>query len=119
VFAIPKKANLSTFGRPTLVVGMSALGQKQTFALHQAMSALLPKADIKCYRANARYRPIADDLRLSPIGSRQDDLENGAAWSSPRSNEPTSMTFDNHAANGQSQSHPVRLRRYKGIEYVF
>jgi len=25
---------------------MSALGQKQTFALHQPMSALLPKADI-------------------------------------------------------------------------
>jgi hypothetical protein len=26
---------------------MSALGQKQTFALHQAMSALPPKADIR------------------------------------------------------------------------
>ena len=39
---------------------MSALGQKQTFALHQPMSALPPKADIHCdIRLSARAKAMA------------------------------------------------------------
>src|SRR5262249_31200465 len=38
--------------------GMSALGQKQTFALHQPMSALPPKADICSANRNVRFGPI-------------------------------------------------------------
>jgi len=30
----------------------------------------------------------------------------------------TSMTFDDHTANGQSQAHPVRLGRKKRVEYL-
>jgi hypothetical protein len=41
---------------------MSALGQKQTFAVHQPMSALPPKADIRVLRTTERVRPpIAAD----------------------------------------------------------
>jgi hypothetical protein len=39
---------------------MSALGQKQTFALQKAMSALPPKADICSALAHVRFGPIAD-----------------------------------------------------------
>ena len=39
---------------------MPALGQKQTFALHQAMSALPPKADICSALTHVRFGPIAD-----------------------------------------------------------
>jgi hypothetical protein len=39
---------------------MSALGQKQTFALQQVMSALPPKADIGAAQINVRFVPIAD-----------------------------------------------------------
>jgi|RhiMetdeSRZDD1v2_1073273.scaffolds.fasta_scaffold400946_2 hypothetical protein len=39
---------------------MSALGQKQTFAVHQAMSALLPKADMCGATGDVRFGPIAD-----------------------------------------------------------
>src|SRR5262245_39056707 len=39
---------------------MSALGQKQTFALHQPMSALPPKADMCGARGYVRFGPGAD-----------------------------------------------------------
>jgi hypothetical protein len=39
---------------------MSALGQKQTFAVHQPMSALPPKADIGELELHVRFGPIAD-----------------------------------------------------------
>jgi hypothetical protein len=41
---------------------MSALGQKQTYAAQQAMSALPPKADICSAPAHVRFGPIADIL---------------------------------------------------------
>jgi hypothetical protein len=39
---------------------MSALGQKQTFAMQNVMSALPPKADICSALAHVRFVPIAD-----------------------------------------------------------
>jgi hypothetical protein len=39
---------------------MSALGQKQTFAVQKGMSALPPKADIRRRFFNVRFVPIAD-----------------------------------------------------------
>jgi hypothetical protein len=39
---------------------MSALGQKQTFAVQKGMSALPPKADIGRHRFDVRFVPIAD-----------------------------------------------------------
>jgi hypothetical protein len=39
---------------------MSALGQKQTFAVQNVMSALPPKADILRCRSDLRYGPEAD-----------------------------------------------------------
>jgi len=39
---------------------MSALGQKQTSRLHQAMSALPPKADMDQHRCDVRFVPKAD-----------------------------------------------------------
>ena len=44
---------------------MSALGQKQTFASQEAMSALLPIADICGAQAHVRYVPIADMCPVS------------------------------------------------------
>ena len=41
-------------------VGMSALGQKQTFAVQKGMSALPPKADIVWQLWHVRFVPIAD-----------------------------------------------------------
>ena len=41
---------------------MSALGQKQTCALHQPMSALPPKADMCSAARYVRFVPIADIL---------------------------------------------------------
>jgi hypothetical protein len=41
-------------------IAMSALGQKQTFALQQVMSALPPKADMCSALAYVRFVPIAD-----------------------------------------------------------
>ena len=43
---------------------MSALGQKQTFAMQQGMSALPPKADMCSATRNVRFVPIADILFL-------------------------------------------------------
>jgi hypothetical protein len=42
---------------------MSALGQKQTFALQKAMSALHPKADMCSALAYICFGPIADILK--------------------------------------------------------
>ena len=39
---------------------MSALGQKQTFAVQNVMSDLHPKADIYSAPARVRFVPIAD-----------------------------------------------------------
>ena len=39
---------------------MSALGQKQTFAVQSAMSALPPKADMCSALGDVRFVPIAD-----------------------------------------------------------
>ncbi len=39
---------------------MSALGQKQTFAVQNVMSALLPKADMCSATQHVRFVPIAD-----------------------------------------------------------
>ena len=39
---------------------MSALGQKQTFAMQKSMSALPPKADMCSATRHVRYVPIAD-----------------------------------------------------------
>jgi hypothetical protein len=39
---------------------MSALGQKQTFALQNVMSALPPKADMCTAHMNVRFGPKAD-----------------------------------------------------------
>jgi hypothetical protein len=39
---------------------MSALSQKQTFAVHQPMSAIPPKADMCGATRNVRYGPKAD-----------------------------------------------------------
>ena len=39
---------------------MSALGQKQTFAVQNVMSALPPKADMCSAHADVRFVPIAD-----------------------------------------------------------
>ncbi|MGB6587511.1 MAG: hypothetical protein WBE93_16285, partial [Pseudolabrys sp.] len=39
---------------------MSALGQKQTFAVQNVMSALPPKADIRGALVHVRFVPIAD-----------------------------------------------------------
>jgi hypothetical protein len=41
---------------------MSALGQKQTFAVHQPMSALPPKADMCSALGYVRFGPIPDLL---------------------------------------------------------
>ena len=39
---------------------MSALGQKQTLAVQQGVSALPPKADIGSAQVHVRFVPIAD-----------------------------------------------------------
>ena len=43
---------------------MSALGQKQTFAVQNVMSALPPKADIRGCDWHVRFVPIADIAHL-------------------------------------------------------
>jgi len=46
--------------RPTMTMSaMSALGQKQTYAVHNGMSALPPRADM-CGAAHVCFGPIAD-----------------------------------------------------------
>jgi hypothetical protein len=46
---------------------MSALGQKQTYAVQKGMSALPLKADIQEQLANVRFVPIADMARALSI----------------------------------------------------
>ena len=51
---------------------MSALGQKQTFAVQNGMSALPPKADMCSASAHVRFVPIADIVLIRHfIGARQ------------------------------------------------
>ena len=49
---------------------MSALGQKQTFAEVQTISALPPKADIKKRCWDVRFVPKADIQELRDLGTR-------------------------------------------------
>ena len=51
-----------------LLTKMSALGQKRTFAVQTAMSALPPKADMCSAKRDVRYVPIAD-IALSNDGA--------------------------------------------------
>ena len=48
---------------------MSALGQKQTFAVQNVMSALTPKADMCSAIAHVRFVPIADIAPSHSINS--------------------------------------------------
>ena len=52
---------------------MSALGQKQTFAVQNAMSALPPKADMCGALTNVRFVPIAD-IALNDLCKKKDHL---------------------------------------------
>ena len=45
---------------------MSALGQKQTYAAQEDMSALPPKADMCGATAHVRFVPIADKIKKPP-----------------------------------------------------
>jgi hypothetical protein len=48
------------FGADRLIEGMSALGQKRTYAVQKGMSALPPKADMCSAVPHVRFGPIAD-----------------------------------------------------------
>jgi hypothetical protein len=55
---------------------MSALGQKQTFAVQNVMSALPSIADICSAQAHVRFVPIADMLSYSitsSVGARREN----------------------------------------------
>jgi hypothetical protein len=52
---------------------MSALGQKQTFAVQKSMSALPPKADMCGATRDVRFVPIADILPLIRSFRRRSD----------------------------------------------
>jgi hypothetical protein len=54
---------------------MSALGQKQTYALQERMSDLLPKADVCAALANVCYEPKADMPPPKNERPRQDRAE--------------------------------------------
>ena len=62
---------------------MSALGQKQTFAMQNVMSALTPKADMCGALADVRLVPKADILPPPALalrlGSRDEFLDYGGA----------------------------------------
>ena len=49
-------------GGVSMEARMSALGQKQTFAVHQPMSVLPPTADMCSASRNVRFVPKADIL---------------------------------------------------------
>ena len=53
---------------------MSALGQKQTFAVQYVMSALPPKADMCSAQADVRFVPLTSDLRLDARRERAQSL---------------------------------------------
>jgi hypothetical protein len=56
---------------------MSALGQKQTFAVQKAMSALPPKADIGTQSRNVRFVPKADSCTAAIEASHFNALRKG------------------------------------------
>ena len=56
---------------------MSALGQKQTFALQYLMSALPPKADMCIALAHVRYVPEADIATHSITSSARASTDGG------------------------------------------
>ena len=58
---------------------MSALGQKQTFAVQNGMSALPPKADIGSAQVHVRFVPIADIAKLVDylVGGGYEAMRNG------------------------------------------
>jgi hypothetical protein len=49
---------------------MSALGQKQTFAMQNGMSALPPKADIYQVTPNVRFVPKADIAKVKQLAQQ-------------------------------------------------
>ena len=53
---------------------MSALGQKQTCALQQAMSALPPKADMCGATTNVCFGPIADIESITTVQESTADI---------------------------------------------
>jgi hypothetical protein len=57
LIAFPKAQNEVSYQAE---VAMSALGQKQTFALQNGMSALPPIADMCGAKRDVRFVPIAD-----------------------------------------------------------
>ena len=57
---------------------MSALGQKQTFAVQNVMSALPPIADMCSALADVRFVPEADTHRRKSRGFPK--AKNPAAW---------------------------------------
>ena len=57
---------------------MSALGQKQTFAVQNGMSALPPKADMCGATRHVRFVPEADMHRRKSRGFSK--AKNPAAW---------------------------------------
>src|SRR5215813_3266543 len=63
-FQIIAKENISVGARRS-----SAMGHKQTFALHQIMSALPPKADIERCSLNVRWGPTADIIALKVVAN--------------------------------------------------
>ena len=50
---------------------MSALGQKQTFAVQKGVSALPPKADIQASSINVRFVPLADIRHISALAKTE------------------------------------------------
>jgi hypothetical protein len=68
-------------------MNMSALGHKRTCAVHQAMSAFAPKADI-CALTHVRFGPKADmcnapdDVRFRPEADIT-SLHGGVDWQRP------------------------------------
>ena len=62
---------------------MSALGQKQTFAMQNAMSALPPKADMCSAQAHVCFVPIADMPVEEPVHSINGGHRTGSAFGSP------------------------------------
>jgi hypothetical protein len=59
---------------------MSALGQKQTYAVQKGMSALHPKADMCSAEADVRFGPKADMKTVVIIGRAGRIDASGAAW---------------------------------------
>src|ERR1700743_238921 len=65
-----------------------------------------------------RTKPFRTKSFRANSFSRQNDLENGAAWLGRGGGKLPGMTLDDHPANGQAQSHAVRLRRHERVEYA-